>query len=255
MPTLKLVLGFTDEINDSVMRIDENREEIEHQSSYNLYKQDPGLEKVSFTWTICTDNSAVLRALDATEDIIRKPHLKLIITDTPPNSYVPDYTSYRAGIQFLNLIPMKTNFATATEEDFSTATMSHEFGTMYINIHEMYQDAGYLFSETLYGSYVEREIDKISTNYEAVCTPKFELNLDLRPQFTTFENNEKIERAQYEEWIRDNKEELVAAGADFDRPQLIGMIPFAKLDSDPWETYETISKNPYICRWSIIKED
>lgn len=252
MPTLKLTLGFTDKLHPEVMRVDDTAEKREHEHAYNLWKQDPSIERATFTWTIRTDIDAVLRTLDVSEDIIRKPHLKMIILQMPPNNYVPDYISYRMAVQFLSLIPMKNSFTPATLADFEKAEISQGFGTMYINIHSMFAEAGTLISKTVYGSYLEREINKIVPDAVPICVPHFDLSMDLRPQMGSAE---KYERSQFNEWIEKNKEELAHAGANLNEKPFAGRIPFAELDSDPWEVYQSLVENPYLCRWSIIKED
>lgn len=255
MSTLKLELGFTDSLNADSMRIDDTAEKIEHETSYNLWKQDPSIEKATFTWKIRTDINAVLRTLDVSEDIIRKPHLKMIILQTPPNPFVPDYMSYRLAIQFLSLLPLKDTYTPATVTDFESAEIGQGFGTMYINIHDMFAQSGVLISETIYGSYLERKIDNIVSDAVPMCVPHFSLSMDLRPQTGSAEAAEKYERSQFNQWLEKNKEELENAGADLNKTPFAGMIPFAELQDDPWEVYQSLIENPYLCRWSIIKED
>ena len=76
---------------------------------------------------------------------------------------------------------------------------------MYINIHNMFAESGTLISETVYGSYLEREINKIVPDAVPICVPHFDLSMDLRPQMGSAESAEKYERSQFNEWIEKNK--------------------------------------------------
>lgn len=255
MPQLKIVVGLTDQFDEESMHQGTLREASDDHIDYNLYQLNPNIEKETITWLIETDTQAVLNAVDATEDLIRKPHLKMITVDKSESRYAPQFSNYIMNLKFLSLMPFAESYKEMTADDFANAHLVSQFGTMYFNIYETYEVNAADYEATLIGRYNTRTSNddpvtgNIETDIMPVAAPVFQVNFTLSPQYTTPEQAEKLERTKFEEWVRNNTE------LDVNSLPPVGRIPFAKLIDDPWETYNKFSKNPYVCRISIVKEE
>ena len=90
--TLIFTIGLTDEIDtDGEWVVHSEHEQPEYRKSYNLYKQNPEVEKASLSWKLNMENPLVVKLVEQWEKIIRKPHLKMINTRQKPFHFNKDY--------------------------------------------------------------------------------------------------------------------------------------------------------------------
>jgi len=269
--TLIFTIGLTDEIdNNGEWIVQSEHEQPEYRKSYNLYKQNPEVEKASLSWKLNMENPLVVKLVEQWEKIIRKPHLKMINTRHKPFHFNKDYLDMDMLLQHISLLPDEDIISLPNSE-----LMDYGFGKR----NSTSWGALVLFMDNIYNhnnisnSYIHSQIDYTQENNELAIEEDFDtvnnrvleipsnfyLNLNLTQNKnstapTTFKNLFHHQQNIFEEY----EDELIKLGYDkesYTKLLTSEVLLIGEPQDSPTTLYETFSKYPTVCRTSLTKEE
>ena len=140
--TLILTIGLTD-VKDTNNEWLAHSDSVvhEHEELYNLYKQNPDIEKASLSWKLKMDHPLVVKLIQRWEETIRRPHLKMISTRHAPFVYNKEYVNMSLNLENIALIPTDTNISMTNKEltDLNlTLRENVTWGALKLNLDHIY---------------------------------------------------------------------------------------------------------------------
>lgn len=250
---LRFQIGLTDETDSEAFvyqkmdTIDNSNEKI----SYNLYKQNPEIEKEMIEWKIRTDIPVVLKTINKWEQTIRRPHLCMINIDSKKNKFIPTVKDISLNLEFIDLLPTKFENLELTDEDFEHFSSDIKFGQMCYFTHGLWEFGGTPYINTIEWAYFRDSLENLKPNGRAIGVPLFQVQMGLVEQRPGIVINSD---SMFTKWLDDKKESIEATGFDITKKDVvIGRLPFAELIDDEWEVLQKMEKYPRICRTSIKK--
>jgi hypothetical protein len=268
--SLILTIGLTDAVdNDNEWIVHaEHKMEKGHQL-YNLYKQNPEVEKASLSWKLNMNNPLIAKLIYQWEETIRKPHLKMVTTHHTNFHFNKEYLNMFLDLEHIPLLPGSDNISMTNKEimDYDlTLAQNVTWGSLKINVDRIYD-----FNNAEFQSF-SRQIDELHTtekfvvdSYDDVSNKildiplSFSFNLELsqmkrvKPSlsFSDLMHHQKSIFAKYESELSD---------LGYDKELYANLLTSEVIViGEPQESasilYDTFSKYPTVCRTSLTKEE
>jgi hypothetical protein len=252
MTKINFVVGLTDvEDYDGFVYDNLPNEAQLDKIRYNIQRADTSIEKDTISWSLDLALDATKNIITVWEHIIRRPHLSLIDIYSSPNPLLTEYKNYDLTINFLNLIPVLSDYKISlTDNDYTKFTQFDNFGDMYVDLSMLYDSIGVNWKNTLQYAYESRTLDDLEEHVSINVVPRFAFSFTLkqRPFF-----NKETRSIDFSNWLVDNKEELAKKGYTANDPYCnIGRLCIGKLIGDPWDEYQKLQKYNRICRTSMV---
>jgi hypothetical protein len=259
---LIFTLGFTDNITDE-WTVQETKNNLNPtQTSYNLKKMVPEVEKWSANWEIDMSKRHNQIVFHNWETIIRVPHLRMVDifqTDVP---YIDDYKTMGYQISFINLIPVKginvELFDYNTDTEVSTSSVG--WGSICLDLNTMIATGNKTELPLMQEFLFNENITDIPELLDMRLSPKF--NFQFPIGFSEFgvkrvNSIDKMTTAAREKYLKYKKELESAGFTDIGVLNFAhnGMIEVGKLMNEPIEIIDKLKESPYICRVSLTKPE
>lgn len=268
--TLILTIGLTDEVDTNNEWVVHAEHELEKGCElYNLYKQNPEVEKASLSWKLNMHDPLISKLIYQWEETIRKPHLKMVSTHHKEFHYNKDYLNMFLDLEHIPLMPVNNSVSITNKELVElglTLNNNVTWGALRINIDRIYDH-----NDAEYDS-LQRQVDETHTNKKFAVKSydvnseklldiplSFSFNLELsqmqrKVPVLTFQNLMHHQKSIFEE----NEQELIKLGYDKESYTKILTSEVIQV-GEPIESssvlYETFSKYPTVCRTSLTKEE
>tara|TARA_B100000497_G_scaffold104039_1_gene119486 strand:+ start:354 stop:1175 length:822 start_codon:yes stop_codon:yes gene_type:complete len=268
--TLIFTIGLTDEIdNDGEWIVHSEHERPEYCESYNLYRQNPEVEKESLSWKLNMENPLVVKLIEQWEKTIRKPHLKMINTQHKPFHLNKDYFDIDMTLEHLPLLPEEDLISLSNSELLDCGFIKNQnqsWGSLVLYMDKIYNhnniNTGYLRRQIqdIYDSKIF-DVDEIDTiNNRILEIPSnFSLNLNLI-QFkkkSTLDVTFKNLYSHHQDIFNEYEDKLIEIGYDkesYTKLLISESLLVGEPQDSPTTLYETFSKYPTVCRTSLTKE-
>lgn len=269
--TLIFTIGLTDETDTAgEWIVHSEHEQPEHRESYNLYRQNPEVEKASLSWKLNMENPLVVKLIEQWEKTIRKPHIKMINTQHRPFHLNKDYLDIDILLQHLLLLPEEDVISLSNGELLDCGFIkkrSQSWGSLELCMDDIYNH------NNLNNFTFRRQIDELhntktfdvdafdTINDRVLEIPSnFSLNLNLS-QFKKKSNSEvtfKDLDGHHQDTFNEYEDELIELG--YDKESYAKLLTSESLlvgepNDSPATLYETFSKYPTVCRTSLTKEE
>ena len=268
--TLIFTIGLTDEIdNDGEWIVHSEHKQPEHRESYNLYRQNPEVEKASLSWKLNMENPLVVKLIEQWEKTIRKPHLKMINTQHRPFHLNKDYLDIDIKLDHIMLLPEEDVLSLSNGELLDCRFVkkrSQSWGSLVLDMDDIYNH------NNLNNCSFQRQINDLYTNkifdieeFDSInnrvleIPSNFSLNLNLSQvkkksiSEVTFKNLYNHHQDIFNEY----EDELIELG--YDKESYTTLLTSESLlvgepQDSPTTLYENFSKYPTVCRTSLTKE-
>jgi len=250
MATYKLVVGFTDVWDEQTFKSTIPKEEMEDNINYNLYKQNPEIEKKTIEWKFLTDRPAVSKFLKLWENIIRIPHLQMVRNHIVEHSLNPDYKTFNFSIHYKELIPFDDIVDVFFEmDDYQYFQNNTKFGDIYWNDQFLLKKN---HKNTLHWAIKNKNIEFLEPNSDFQI-PGFLCNFNFTEFFSSY--NDYNVFINQEHFFEENYDKLDELGYNLDHPKTkIGNYIIAEMITSPFEAFDTLMQYSYVCRISIVEE-
>ena len=269
--TLIFTIGLTDETdNNGEWIVHSEHERPEYRESYNLYRQNPEVEKTSLSWKLNMENPLVVKLITQWEKTIRKPHLKMINTQHKPFHLNKDYLDMDMKLDHISLLPEDDVVSLSNNELLDcgfTKKRRQSWGSL-----ELYMEDIYNYNDLNHINF-QRQIDKVTnskifdvaeidtindTILEIPSNFSLNLNLSQFKEKPTSEVTFKNLYSHHQDIFEDYEEELIELGYDKESYTKL-LASESLLVGEPQDSsttlYETFSKYPTVCRTSLSKEE
>ena len=252
-----LKIGLTNVLDESFTKDTLREDALYSDNVVNVNAYTLSLSKIvspvtTIEWVLNEESSVVTKLLKTIKDMSSR----IIIKNASTSKHLPvvdDYNSFSFMFDFVNIVPNPTvNVETMTDTDFSEIVTYAKFGDLALDETAAYAEGGN--DETTALSYA---IANETTEYLAVAYP----DRKIIPSFTArFFLNEKDYVPQTAlskleiDWLKAHESELNAKGWDISSPRIkMGYNIIGSLVGDPWEQYQKIVANNYICSIDIVE--
>jgi len=268
--SLIFTIGLTNvKDTDGIWTVESDSELPEYNTSYNLYKQHPDVEKASLSWKLNMEKSLVAKLIYRWEETIRKPHLKMITSRHSPLHYDKQYFNMALTLEHIPLLPSDNNETYTNQElldlDFYPSK-SNTWGALTLDLSNIFHYNGCIMNYLRYQLDDLREtgdfdiVDAETVKAQSLEIPaNLSFNLELMqqkrsPASLSFNSLDKHHRDIFEEY----KSEFSDLG--YDKELYAKLINAQSLAvGEPMQTpsvlYDTFSKYPTVCRTSLTKEE
>ena len=268
--SLIFTIGLTNvKDTDGIWTVESDSELPEYNTSYNLYKQHPDVEKASLSWKLNMHDPLIAKLIYQWEQTIRKPHLKMVSTQHKDFHFNKDYVNMFLDLEHIPLMPVDNSVSITNKELVEldlTLNNNVTWGALRINIDRIYDH-----NDAEYDS-LQRQVDETHMNKKFAVKSydvnseklldiplSFSFNLELsqmkrKVPVLTFQNLMHHQKSIFEE----NEQELIKLGYDKESYTKILTSEVIQV-GEPVESssvlYETFSKYPTVCRTSLTKEE
>ena len=268
--SLILTIGLTDKF-DEKWGVESPHKTEKLGSLYNLKLLDPTSVKEKISWRLNMDNPYVVKIINAWENAIRKPHLKMMCHMHTEFDMDPSYLQMRRFMETVPLIPSDSKDELDMSIDLSQdcgLVSELPWGSLGISITQILhfneiptvlQEAG----QKEDGKVIEPELDLI---------PNFNPIMDLPIMFTNdYELNKQSRKLTEKKKLTNINELYIPKAAyalrnlaslkskGYNEQALINIMApqwliIGDLITSPGETYEKLSNLPYVCLITLTEE-
>ena len=268
--SLILTIGLTDKF-DEKWGVESPHKTEKLGSLYNLKLLDPTSVKEKISWRLNMDNPYVVKIINAWENAIRKPHLKMMCHMHTEFDMDPSYLQMRRYMETVPLMPSDSKDELDMSIDLSQdcgLVSELPWGSLGISITQILhfneiptvlQEAG----QKEDGKVIEPELDLI---------PNFNPIMDLPIMFTNdYELNKQSRKLTEKKKLTNINELYIPKAAyalrnlaslkskGYNEQALINIMApqwliIGDLITSPGETYEKLSNLPYVCLITLTEE-